>query len=448
MSRSDDEKNQQPPVSQMAERCVLGAMIRDNRCIDDVLLCVRRDDFYYDAHQKVFAAIAELGSVGKPVDLVILAEKLRADGLLDDVGGYVFLAELWDAAPTAANIEHYAKIVRDKAAARAVIHTCNELVRDAFSQAFCADELLEKAERSVLAITSILVPVEGVDMPTAMAQYMLEFDKRTRMGDVRGLSTGMTDLDLVLCGLQNGELTLPAARPGVGKTVFGCNLAANVCRGGRRVMFVSLEMSTSEIVTRLVSNVAGVDSYRMNTNTLNAAEHDRLCEAFNVIGNWKLHIDSTANQSVTRITSAARRQQRKAGLDLLIVDYIQQVEPEDRRVPRHEQIGVISRRLKACARELNIPVVALCQVNRAAEGREERKPRLSDLRESGSLEADADMVLILHPAETTATALPNSNPVQLLNVDVAKNRNGRCGEITLVYEKKFLRLSNYQNEWK
>jgi replicative DNA helicase len=434
-----------PPQSREAERCVLGSMLRDNGVIGDVLQIIREENFYADAHQKILNAIVTLYDRGQPVDMVLLAELLKERGQIEDVGGYAYLAELWDAAPTAANAEYYARIVREKAVVRHLIHASTEILRDSYDQVMPADELLEAAERKILDIAQMGITGQTYTLSQAVTEAYDRIDTRQQRDQfsISGLSTGFVDLNDKTAGLQNSELIIIAARPSVGKTAFALNVTRNiVIEENHPVFFVSLEQSRIELAERLLCCHARVDSHRLRKGHLSAEDMQKLIEAGGILRNAKLFIDDTPGQGMLRIAANARRLKLRHGIRLVVIDYLQLIEPDNRKDSRQEQVANISRRLKFLARELQIPVVALAQVNRSSEDRQDHRPRLADLRESGSIEQDADTVMLLHRPELYEPGQHEG----VLEVIIAKQRNGPTGEITLTYLKQFMRFENFAVE--
>jgi replicative DNA helicase len=443
-----------PPQSKEAEKGVLGSVLRDNAVLNEILQIIRVDNFYFDAHQKVFQAVVDTYNDGKPVDLVILHEVLKQRKQLEDVGGVAYLAELWDAAPTAANAEYYAKLVRDKALVRNLIHTSTELLRDAYDGVTSAEELLGVAERKILEIAERGTTGETHTLDKILIDAFNRIDERAGKADlsVTGIGSGFTDLDNLTAGLQNNELVIIAARPGIGKTAFALNLVRHAVVDNvpkLPVFFASLEMARVELAERLLACQARVDSFKIRKGNLNGDDIDKLMRAGDQLrgnpqdGYVKLFIDDTPSQSMLRIAANARRLKLRHGLKLVVIDYLQLIEPENRRDPRQEQVAQISRRLKFLARELHIPVIALAQVNRASEDRQDHRPRLSDLRESGSLEQDADTVMMLHRPGRYAG---KEDPDNVLEVIIEKQRNGPTGAVTLTYLKQYMRYENYAPE--
>src|SRR5262245_48802771 len=433
-----------PPQNREAEQSVLGSMLRDNHAIDTILQIVHKDDFYTDAHQKIFETIVALrDGGGKPVDLVILAEALKQRGYIEDVGGYGYLMELWEATPTSANSEYYAQIVRDKALVRNLIRAGNDILGDAYSQTMPADLLIESAERKVLEIANKGIVGKLYTLNEAIEDTYKRIDERTMNGEMSsgGIPTGFTDLDELTAGMHRNELLIIAARPSVGKTAFALALTRNVIVNEKEpVFFVSLEQSRIELAERLLCSHAKVDSHRLRKGTLTSEDMERLIDAGGVLRNARLFIDDIPAQGMLRIAANARRLKRQHGIRLVVIDYLQLIEPDNRRDPRHEQVAQISRRLKFLAKELEIPVIALAQVNRASEDRQDHRPRLSDLRESGSIEQDADAVYMLHRPDRHEPGQHEG----VIEVIVAKNRQGPVGEITLSYIKQFMRYEEHK----
>ena len=446
MSSEGPGPDRLPPQSRDAERSVLGAMLRDNVVINDVLQILRVENFYFDAHQKIFESIRDTYSDGHPVDLVILVDSLRTRKHLEDVGGDTYLAELWDAAPTAANAEYYAKIVREKAITRSLIHASTEILRDAYDQGQPAEEMLGAAERKILDIAEKGVTGNTSTIHEAIDAAYTRIDQRMGRADpnaISGIPTGFVDLDALTAGFQNNELVVLAARPSVGKTAFALNIVRHVVVEEKLpAFFVSLEQSRIELAERLLAAQARVDSQKLRKGHLSGDDMGKLIAAGDVLRNAKLFIDDTPAQGMLRIAANARRLKIRHGIRLVVIDYMQLIDPESRRDPRQEQVAQISRRLKHLARELEIPVIALAQVNRASEDRTDHRPRLADLRESGSIEQDADTVMMLHRPGRYDGGLDDN----IIEVIVAKQRNGPTGDITLTWLKQYMRFENYAGD--
>jgi replicative DNA helicase len=445
MATGQGELDRLPPQSAEAERCVLGSMLRDNGVIGDVVQILRADNFYADAHQKIFQGIVTLYDRGQPVDLVLLTDLLKDQKQIEDVGGYGYLGQLWDVAPTAANAEYYAKIVRDKALVRHLIHAGTEVLRDAYDQSMPADELLESAERRILDIAQMGIIGQTVTLQDAIREAYDRIDLRAQ-GDptsISGLATGFIDLDAITAGLHNSELVIVAARPSVGKTAFALGITRHIAvEENQPVFFVSLEQSRIELAERLMCNQARVDSHKLRKGHLSSDDMQKLMEAGDRLRQAKLFIDDSPGQSMLRIAANARRLKLRHNIKLVVVDYLQLVEPDNRRDSRQEQVANISRRLKFLAKELNIPVLSLAQVNRGSEDRQDHRPRLADLRESGAIEQDADTVMLLHRPELYEPGQHEGT----VEVIIGKQRNGPTGEVTLTFIKQYMRFENFAVE--
>ncbi len=437
-----------PPHSRDAERGVLGGILRDPETLNDVQNILRGDNFYYDAHQKIFQAILDLANENQPIDLVLLFERLKLSKHLEDVGGQAYLADLWESVPTGANAEYHAKIVRDNAMIRSLIHSGNEILRDAYDRSQSADELVAQAERKIMDIAKAGMIGETKTIADIVTEAFNRIDSRVGKDNlsISGIPTGFVDLDNLTAGLQNSELVIVAARPSVGKTAFALDLVRHVIvEEHQSVLFFSLEMARIELAERLLASQSRVDSHKIRKGLLNSDDIQKLMDAGDTLRRGRLYIDDTPQRTMLQINATARRlmkkEEKSGGLKLVVIDYLQLIEPENRRDPRQEQVAQISRRLKFLARELNIPVIALAQVNRSSEDRQDHKPRLSDLRESGSIEQDADTVIMLH-----RPGLFDKNDERgdrVLDLIIAKQRNGPTGELSLTFTKQYMRFENY-----
>jgi replicative DNA helicase len=440
------DQERQSPHNREAEKGVLGSLLRDNRIIADLVQLLRTEDFYVFAHQKIFEAITALNiNQGKPVDPVTLADYLNEKKLVEDVGGYGYLVELWEAAPTGGSAEYYAQIVRQKSIVRHLIHACIDLQKDAYDQSMPAEELLNAAERRILEIAELGITGHTKTLYEALKEAYDRLDARKKRGhqEYSGLPTGYVDLDGLTAGLQNSELIIVAARPSVGKTSFALNIVRHIIvDDGKPVLFVSLEQSRVELAERLLCCQAKVDSHKLRKGSLSAEDMEKLLAAGDTLHQSKLYIDDTPGQNMLRIAANARRLKLRHDIRLVVIDYLQLIDPDNRRDSRQEQVAAISRRLKFLARELDIPVIALAQVNRSSEDRQDHRPRLSDLRESGAIEQDADTVMLLHRPEIHEPGQHEG----VVEVIVGKQRNGPTGEVNLTYIKQYMRFENFAVE--
>jgi len=444
---SDPNLDRLPPHSKEAERGVLGGLLRDPDTMSDLLQLIRAENFYFDAHQKIFQALLDLYNESKPLDLVILFERLKTQKMVEDVGGLAYITEIWEAVPTGANVEYHARIIRDHAMIRSLIHTGNEILRDAYDRSQSADELVAQSERKIMEIGKSSMIGDTTTLVEAMKEAFHRIDARQGKDhlSISGLASGYVDLDNLTGGFQNSELVIVAARPSIGKTAFALNFVRNIIVEEKvAVLFVSLEQSRIELAERLLCSQSRVDSHRLRVGHTSSDEIQKLMDGGDILRKTRLYIDDTPSRNMLQIGATARRlmkkEEKNGGLRLVVIDYLQLIEPESRRDPRQEQVAQISRRLKFLARELQIPVVALAQVNRSSEDRQDHRPRLADLRESGSIEQDADTCLMLHRPGKYEGGGQDDN---VLEVIIAKQRNGPTGDLTLTYLKQYMRFENF-----
>jgi replicative DNA helicase len=425
-----------------AEHALLGGIFRCPSTLDDVAHLLVEDDFREAAHRAVWRGLLSLYGNGQPIDLVGVAEWLNQHDLLGEltisphVTGFAWLAELWDANPTGALVSYHAQMVRDHSLLRRLSQVGERIAHRATHPDGSAQELLEAAERDVFALADDGLSGAAVPLAPVVDAVLDQIDARmAQPATLLGLPTGISGLDSITAGLQCGELILFAARPSVGKTAIGLAVARNAAALGHTVLFCSLEQSRQELAQRLLIAAAGVDGHAVRHAALSrqdlaalAAVRHGLVEVAS-----RLWVDDESRQTVMRIAGNARRLKHRANLALVVIDYVQIIEPEDRHAQRHEQVGAISRRLKALARELSLPVVALAQLRREVEDRADQKPKLSDLRESGSLEQDADTVVLLHRQRN----LPSQ-----LDLHVAKQRNGPVDELSIHFDRARMRFDD------
>jgi replicative DNA helicase len=430
-----------PPQNLDAERSVLGAMLLDADAIPRVIELLEEDFFYRDAHRKIYRAIVTLFDRNEAADLLTTVEMLRKQGSLEAVGGAAYVAELLDAVPTAANVDYYARIVREKAIVRSLIAACTQVVTEAYDETGEADDMLDNAERLIFEIaerklSGPLVPVGDL---VVESMERLESIARDRSG-ITGIPTGFRDLDRKLSGLHNSELIVVAGRTAMGKTSFGLNIAEHAAiKEGRNVAIFSLEMSNEHLVQRLLCSLGRVNWHHLRSGYLAHEEFAKLPMAADRLSRASIYIDDTPSISVLEIKAKSRRLKAAGKLDLVIVDYLQMVQGRGRAETRQQEVSEISRSLKALARELDIPVMALSQLSREVDKRESHLPVLSDLRESGSIEQDADVVLMLH-RDWEYTANEENKYKAILKV--AKQRNGPTGTVNLVFEMDYSRFEN------
>ena len=427
-----------------AEKSVIGSMIMDRDAIVEASDLLTRADFYQAQYGILFEAMVELYQEGKPVDLVTLQNKLREKDVPETLMSLDFIRDLVDSVPTSANAAQYASIVRDKATLRRLIKVTEEIATDCYLSKEDTEVILEKTEKSIFHLlqshsgSQDFVPIREVVLNSLDAIEEAAKNK----GAVTGIPTGFLDLDYKLTGLHPSELILVAARPAMGKTAFVLNIAQHVAfRHDYHVAVFSLEMSKEQLVTRLMAMESMVDSQLIRTGNLKDTEWEKLMESAGVNGNSNLIIDDTPGISIAELRSKCRRYKQSLGLDLIIIDYLQLMSGSSRRSneSRQQEISEISRSLKALAREIDVPVIALSQLSRAVEARQDHRPMLSDLRESGAIEQDADVVMFLYRDEYYN---PDTEKKNLAEVIVAKQRNGATGTIELVWLGQYTKFAN------
>lgn len=436
-----------PPHNLEAEQSLLGSLLIDKDAIVKVADIVRHDDFYRDVHGMIFEAMLEIFEHREPIDLVSLANRLAERGRLDAVGGRGYLAQLASAVPTAAHVAHYALIVQKKATLRRLIGVSSEIAELGYQETDEVDLLLDRAEQSVFAVSQKYLAQNFIPIQNILTDTFDRIDELHReSGKLRGLATGFGDLDNKLAGLQQSDLIILAARPSVGKTSLALDIARNVATKLKRPTGIfSLEMSKEQIVDRLLCAEAGVDLWKMRTGRLSDREEDddfpRIGHAMGALAEAPIYIDDSPIANVMQIRTKARRLQAERGLDLLVVDYLQLMEGRGRSENRVQEISEITRALKSIARELNIPVIALSQLSRAVEAERPPIPRLAHLRESGSIEQDADVVLAIYRPAMYDRELADDRRT-LAEIHILKHRNGPTGIINLRFNENTITFSS------
>ncbi len=431
-----------PPQNLEAERGVLGSVLLVNDALDEVAQLVTADHFYNDAHQRIYSAISRLHEKGvRGIDAVTLAEELDAKNELEDVGGVDYLLKILETVPHAAHAKYYAGIVRDRWIQRSLTLACNEILSECYEGSRETEDVLSGAEQRIFSILEQQETADKMHLGDILIEAFDRLHERMQQEDgISGLPTGFSDLDELTNGLQSTELIILAARPSMGKTAFVCNIAEAVAADYKKgVLLFSLEQSKLELAERLLVIRARVDGHKVRSGNLDEVERDQLMQASSELSEIPLFIDDYPGRTMAQIGAIARRLKRRDQLDLVIIDYLQLIEPEDKNAPREQQIALISRRLKFLCKELSVPIVALAQLNRGVELREDKRPRLADLRESGSIEQDADVVMFLHRADAYD---PDDRPGEA-DVIIAKNRSGPTGSVTLTWLKQTMRFGNF-----
>jgi len=429
-----------PPQNIEAEQSLLGCLLIDKDSLVKIADIIRADDFYKDAHRKIFETILELYEKREPIDLISLGNRLEERNTLEKIGGKTYLTTLTNTVPTASHIVSYAQIVQRKSTLRRLLGTAGEIIELAHKETDEVDALLDKAEQSLFGVSQRYLRRSFTSITEVLTEAFDRIDELHReTGKLRGVPTYFSSLDNVLAGLQKSDLIILAARPSVGKTTLALDIARNVAvRAKIPVGIFSLEMSKEQLVDRLLCAEAGVDLWKMRTGRLSDQGQDddftRINRAMGVLSEAKMYIDDTANASVMEIRTKARRLQSEHGLGLIVIDYLQLMEGTGDRENRVQEVSYISRNLKAIARELNVPVLALSQLSRGVESRDSHIPRLADLRESGSIEQDADVVLFLYREATYTRDLP-PDKAHITEVIIAKHRNGPTGKIQLFFDQ-------------
>jgi replicative DNA helicase len=428
------------PQNLEAERSVLGAILLDNHALNAALENLRIEDFFLEQHRRVFQRMMDLGESQQAIDLVTLSDELHRRGELEASGGAAYLASLVDGMPKVANIEHYARIVKEKALLRNLIHTTHGIQQRAFEGEEDSDAILDNAESSIFALAEDRIRVGLLPMKEIVQKNFDRLEKIFREGkSLTGISTGYSELDKLTSGLQPSELLILAARPSQGKTALALNLAENIAvRAGHPVAIFSLEMSKESLLQRMVASVAQVDAHKFRTGHLGKEDWKRMADALGELASAPLWIDDAGAITVVEIGAKARRLKRDKGLAMLVVDYLQLINARGRFNNRNEEVSTITRGLKALAKELQVPVLVLSQLTRAPE-RDERRPQLADLRESGAIEQDADVVMFIYrPNFFKPGATPEEREeTELL---VAKQRNGPTDRIKFVFRSRLTRF--------
>ena len=456
-----------PPQNLEAERGVLGSILLVNDVLDEVADVLQADHFYLDAHKRIYQSILTLRDSGTHgFDAVTVAEALAKRDELDEIGGTGSLETILNSVPHAAHAKYYAEIVRDKAILRRLIYACTDALRDSYDDSLDTADILSKAEHGIFQILEQQEAINKLELREILLDTFDRINERlAHKGAISGLSTGFLDLDAKTNGFQPSELIILAARPSMGKTALVCNIAEAVAEhayqawqdqrnnpqsaapgpdgaphamlGG--VIIFSLEQSKVELAERFLCIRARLQVHKLRKGDLDEAEHDLLMQTASDLSNIPLFIDDQPGRNMTQIGAICRRLRRKHKIGMVIIDYLQLIEPEDKRAPREQQIAQITRRLKFLAKELEAPVMALAQLNRGVELREDKRPRLADLRESGAIEQDADIVMFLHRPEMYD---PEDRPGEA-ELIIAKHRSGPTGIVTLTFSKESMRFQNF-----
>ena len=421
-----------PPHSVEAEQSVLGSILLDKEAMISVSETLVPEDFYKEAHKVIYESMLKLYNIQSEIDLITLTDELRDQGYLDDIGGIAYITSLSTVVPTTSNIKYYVNIVKEKSISRQLISAANDIINLGYDGSAKVEYVLENAEKKIFDIsqeraTNDFQPINQV-ISEALSMLEKLYEEKN---DVTGLTTGFRDLNKKINGLQRSDLLLIAARPAMGKTAFALNLVQNAAlKGDASVAVFSLEMSKEQLVQRMIASQSTVELKKIKTGTLADNDWPRITDGMAILSGAKIHIDDTPGIKISELRSKCRKLKIEKGLDLVLIDYLQLMEGEGQNESRQQEIAKISRSLKILAKELDCPVVALSQLSRAPEQRADHRPMLSDLRESGSIEQDADIVMFLYRDEYYN---PDTEKKNIGEVIVAKNRHGETGTVELVW---------------
>ena len=435
------------PHNLEAEKCVLGAILINNEAFNQAAEVIDSQDFFRDAHRRIFEKMISLTDRSEPVDLVTLKDELVRSSELDEVGGPAYISALTDGVPRSANVEYYARIVKEKSTLRRLISSANDVLARAYDAEEDADDLLDQAERSIFDIAEHRLRTGFVRLSELVdSGYQLIEQLQEHKGLVTGVPSGFIDLDALTSGFQKSDLVIIAARPSMGKTSFVLNLALHgAIEGGKTIGMFSLEMAKEQLFMRMLTSEGRVDAHRFRGGFLGEDDYARLVDAFGRLHDARFFIDDSPAVGILEMRAKARRLKLEHGLDMLIIDYLQLMQARGRFDNRQQELASISRALKILAKELNIPILALSQLSRAPEARGDHRPQLSDLRESGALEQDADVVLFIFREDMYAADAERKPEVEgLAEIIIGKQRNGPTGTVRLAFLKQYTRFENLQ----
>lgn len=445
------ENIKRPPSSIEAERSVIGGLLLDNEAWDKIADLLYEHDFYRREHRVIFKSIQKLVSIEEPFDVITLSEALDKDNLLDQAGGLTYLAELAKNTPTAANITAYAKIVKERSKLRNLLNTATEIADLVYEQSGrSSDDILDEAEKKVFALAESSVS-SSIGPESVQDVLPLVVDRLDALMDAKdgitGTATGLRDLDSMTSGLHPANLVIVAGRPSMGKTLISMNMAENIARtADKPVLVFSMEMPAEDLVTRMISSLGRVDQSLLRSGKLNDEHWSKIASAMKVISqDMKMHIDDSPALSPAEVRSRARRVAREHnGLSLIVVDYLQLMRVPGMENNRTQEVSEISRSLKALAKELHVPVIAISQLNRGVDDRADKRPMMSDLRESGAIEQDADVIMFVFREEVYHKDKPELKGIG--EIIIGKQRNGPIGSVKLTFTGQFLRFSDYAPE--
>ncbi|MGE8204796.1 replicative DNA helicase [Heyndrickxia sp. NPDC080065] len=444
---SDLFADRMPPQNIEAEQAVIGAIFLEPASLILASEALIPEDFYRSAHQKIFNVFLKLNDEGKAVDLVTVAEELAASKQLEDVGGVSYLSEVAGSVPTAANIEYYARIVEEKSLLRRLIRTATTIAQDGYAREDEVDALLNEAEKGILEVAQRKNAGAFHNIKDVLVRTYDNIELlHNRVGDITGIPTGFTELDRMTAGFQRNDLIIVAARPSVGKTAFALNIAQNVgTKAGENVAIFSLEMGAEQLVMRMLCAEGNINAQNLRTGSLTDEDWRKLTMAMGSLSNSGIYIDDTPGVRISDIRSKCRRLKQEHGLGMILIDYLQLIQGNGRSGEnRQQEVSEISRSLKALARELEVPVIALSQLSRGVEQRQDKRPMMSDIRESGSIEQDADIVAFLYRDDYYDKESENKNIIEII---IAKQRNGPVGTVSLAFVKEYNKFVNLERRF-
>ncbi|MFJ7733099.1 replicative DNA helicase [Lysinibacillus sp. NPDC097231] len=431
-----------PPHNREAEQSVIGAIFLDPQSLITASEILLADDFYHNAHKKIFETMLRLSDQGKAIDVVTVTEELSAKKEIEDVGGLSYLLELANAVPTAANVAHYAKIVEEKALLRRLIRVATKIVEDGYTREDEVEALLGEAEKKMMEVANRKNAGDFKHVKDVLVETFDNIERlQSQKGDVTGIPTGFRDLDNITAGFQRNDLIIVAARPSVGKTAFALNVAQSVAVQAREnVAIFSLEMGAEQLVMRMLCAEGNIDAQVLRTGALTTEDWGKLTMAMGSLSNSGIFIDDTPGVRINEIRAKCRRLAQEHGLGMILIDYLQLIQGSGKPGEnRQQEVSEISRSLKGLARELKVPVIALSQLSRGVEQRQDKRPMMSDLRESGSIEQDADIVAFLYRDDYYDKESESKNMIEII---IAKQRNGPTGTVTLAFKKEFNKFIN------
>ncbi|PRO64363.1 replicative DNA helicase [Alkalicoccus urumqiensis] len=444
---SEMYEDRTPPQNIEAEQAVLGAVFLEAEALNKAVERLMPEDFYRTGHSRIFSVMVELSEKGEPVDLVTMIDELHRKNWLEEIGGVAYLGELANAVPTAANVQYYAQIVEEKSLLRRLIRVATNIASESYSAEEEIDAILNEAEKSILEVSRKQNSGEFVNIKDVLVEA---FDKiellQHTAGEVTGIPTGFNELDRITAGFQRSDLVIVAARPSVGKTAFALNISQNVAtKTDENVAIFSLEMGADQLVMRMLCAEGNIDAQRLRTGALEEEDWQRLTMAMGSLAKAGIYIDDTPGIKVKEVRSKCRKLKQESGLGMIMIDYLQLIQGDARSSEgRQQEVSEISRELKGLARELEVPVIALSQLSRGVESRQDKRPMMSDIRESGSIEQDADIVAFLYRDDYYDQ---ESEKKDIIEIIIAKQRNGPVGTVELAFVKEHNKFVNLERRF-